>query len=309
MAESSPRAIRGLLVSTFHLFQVVGSWLGFWISYGTHLYVASDSDAQWVMPIAMQLFPAVLFAFSIYALSDTARSLLHRGKRDDAHRVLAGTLGLDREHSYIMAELDSITSEIDIHSPPTSTFGRAFKVPFNRRRLVIAIGLIIAQSMSGYYSVFSHARLFLMRTTQGGFKLQLYTSILNGILMITFSIIFTFFVIDRLGRRRSLLWTIPIQAICLFAVGILSAIEESMTSPTYESISYAEVVFAYLCNCIFQLGLGPVPMVYLAEIPGTQLRALTVGVAVAVQWLFLMGLSRALGHMLYYISFLGNGEF
>jgi len=308
MAETSPTAIRGVLVSTFYLFQVVGNWLGFWIWYGTYLHIDRNSDAQWIMPVAMQLLPAVPFALSIYTLSDTPHSLVHRGKRDEAHKVLAGNLGLDDDHSYVMTELQKITSEINVHSPPTTVFGRAFKVPANCRRLAIGIGLIIAQSMSGYYSVFSHARLFLLQVTGGGFDFTFYTGILNGLLSIIFSIMFTLFMIDRLGRRRLLLWTIPMQAICLFAVGTFSAVEQNISLSASRTVSYVEVVFAYLCTFIFQLGLGPVPMVYIAEIPGTQQRALTVSLAVAVQWLFLMGLSRALGPMMYYIGFPGNGE-
>jgi hypothetical protein len=172
---------------------------------------------------------------------------------------------------------------------------------------MIAIGLMIAQSMSGYPSVFYPVITFFMRTAYSPFEKQMYTTVLNGALEIVFGIIFIFFMVDRVGRRGSLLWTIPLQTICLFVVGTLSAVADSVDWRVAKYISYVELAFAYLCDCIFQLGLGPVPVVYTAEISSTQLRPLTVGLAVAVQWLFLMGLSRALPYMLFYIGRSGNG--
>ena len=304
--EHSPRAIKGLLVSTFYLFEVVGSWLAFWISYGTRQHVSSTSDAQWIIPLAIQTHPVFIFAFSLYGLPDTPRSLVHRGKTDVAHMVLERTSGLDHEHSYVTNELARIQSQIHVNSRRMPSRKLAFKVLTSRRRLLIAIGLMIAQGMSGYYSVFYAAIIFFMRNGYSGFEIQMYTNVLNGALEIVSSIIFTLFMIDRLGRRRSLLWTIPVQAICLLAVGTLSAVADIVDWPAAKYVSYAVFGFAYLCDCFFRLGLGPVPVIYIAEISSTQLKAFTVGIAVAVQWLLLAGLSRALPYMLFYIGRSGN---
>lgn len=301
--------VRGILTGIFCLFQLVGDWLGFWIGYGTQLHVSRTSDAQWIMPLAIQILPVILFALSMYFLPDTPRSLAYRGKRDDAQRVLGHIRGLDIAHPYAMCELQDMDSQLELDSERPSSLALAFKVSSHRRRLLVAIGLMIAQSLSGYSSIFSPIQKFFFQHYHSTYELVMYTAVLTGALQIVFSLCFTLFMIDRLGRRRSLLWMIPLQAFCLLLVGILSAAAQNVEWPTIESVSYAVLAFAYSCICIFQLGLGPVPIIYISEIPITQLRALTVGIAVAMQWLFIMGLNRALPYMLFYVGRHGDGKF
>ncbi|KAK5051511.1 hypothetical protein LTR84_003163 [Exophiala bonariae] len=306
-AETSPRTIRGILIGIFCLFQLVGDWLGFWIGYGTQLHVSRTSDAQWIMPLAIQILPVILFALSMYFLPDTPRSLAYRGNEDDARTVLGDIRGLEPGHSYTKSELQDIHLQLGVDTERTSSFALAFKNSSHRRRLIVGIGLMIAQSMSGFYSIFSPIQRFFFRNYRSTYETVMYTTVLTGALQIVFSLGFMLFMIDRLGRRRSLLWTIPLQTFCLFLVGILGAATRNVEWPAIEGVSYGALAFAYCCICIFQLGLGPVPIIYISEIPTTQLRALTVGIAVAVQWLFSMALSRALPYMLFYVGRDGNG--
>lgn len=252
--------------------------------------------------------PAIIFIVAIALFPDTARYLATRGNREKARDSLSHVRGLDREHIYIKSEMNGISSQIEAAPRGTSTINQLFKNPSNRRRLFLAAGLMVAQSMSVYYSIsYDQSRHFLA-TARSGYETTMYTSVLNGALEIVSCIMFTLFVIDSCGRRKSLLCTIAVQMICLFAVGTLSAVWHNIVYPAAEKVFDVELVFIYLCNCVFQFGLGPVPIIYAVEIPTTQMRAMTMGLAVALQWLFTMGLDRALPYMLLYVGQTGSGE-
>lgn len=64
-AEVAPPEVRGALVGLQQLAITTGIMISFWIDYGTN-YIggtgASQSDAAWLIPLALQLAPALILA-------------------------------------------------------------------------------------------------------------------------------------------------------------------------------------------------------------------------------------------------------
>lgn len=305
IAEHSPRAIRGILVSTYVVLNMFGSWLGIWIIYGNNLHTPMG-DEHWTVPLAVQTAPIILFMVAMFFCSDTPRSLVLRGRAHRAHPVLARTRNLDPSDGYVRDELSAIHARA---STPHRGILTIFRVQPYRNRLLIATGLSIFEVLSGESSLTNRISfIFFYFSRFSVTKRDMLAVVLPSGLVFLSATLFTLFVVDGFGgRRKSLLWTIPVQIACLCIIGTLAALAANGVG--IQIVHKVELAFLYLCTCVNMFGLGIVPTVYVAEIPDTEMRMATAGIAGAIKWLFYMGLYRALPYMIAYIGQNGFGKF
>ncbi|KAI7970815.1 hypothetical protein EIK77_007995 [Talaromyces pinophilus] len=91
-AECAPPEIRGLLVSLQQFSIEFGILISFWIDYGTN-YIGGtgegQSDAAWLVPLCLQLVPAVILFAGMIFMPFSPRWLVHHGREDEARRVIA----------------------------------------------------------------------------------------------------------------------------------------------------------------------------------------------------------------------------
>lgn len=91
-AECAPPEIRGLLVSLQQFSIEFGILISFWIDYGTN-YIGGtgegQSDAAWLVPLCLQLVPAVILFVGMIFMPFSPRWLVHHGREDEARRVIA----------------------------------------------------------------------------------------------------------------------------------------------------------------------------------------------------------------------------
>lgn len=91
-AECAPPEIRGLLVSLQQFSIEFGILISFWIDYGTN-YIGGtgegQSDAAWLVPLCLQLVPAVILFTGMIFMPFSPRWLVHHGREDEARRVIA----------------------------------------------------------------------------------------------------------------------------------------------------------------------------------------------------------------------------
>lgn len=73
-----------------------GIMISFWIDYGTN-YIGGtgdgQSDAAWLVPLCLQLFPAIVLFAGMIFMPFSPRWLVHHGREDEARRVLATLRG------------------------------------------------------------------------------------------------------------------------------------------------------------------------------------------------------------------------
>ena len=95
------------------------------------------------------------------------------------------------------------------------------------------------------------------------------------------AIFVTMFIIDRVGRRRLLLGTVPVLAVSLAVLAVAFALDaDSVAQPILSMCAIA------IYGCFFSAGLGPIPNILCSEIFPLPARALGLSVCVAVQWAF-----------------------
>src|ERR1700761_4726098 len=82
--------------------------------YGTN-YIGgtgdSQSEAAWLVPLALQLFPALILLVGMIWMPFTPRWLLHHGREEEARRTLATLRSLPIESELIELEFLEIKAQ------------------------------------------------------------------------------------------------------------------------------------------------------------------------------------------------------
>ena len=73
-----------------------GIMISFWIDYGTN-YIGGTGDTQseaaWLVPLCLQLAPALVLFFGMLFMPYSPRWLVHHGREEEARRVIAKLRG------------------------------------------------------------------------------------------------------------------------------------------------------------------------------------------------------------------------
>lgn len=113
-AEIAPPEVRGALVGLQQLSITLGIMVSFWIDYGTN-YIggtgAGQKDSAWLIPLALQLAPAVLLGVGMLFMPFSPRWLVHHNREDEARRVLAQLRGLSQDDELIELEYSEIRAQ------------------------------------------------------------------------------------------------------------------------------------------------------------------------------------------------------
>jgi hypothetical protein len=153
ISETAPPSIRGRLVGIFEIASQGGGMLGFWINYGTDQHISSNSVAQYVIPLALQLAPGLLLGLGMFFFCpESPRWLARQDNFEAAEKVLCNLRGLPSDHEYIMRELGDIRRQVEERSTLNRTKKEQFMKLFQRgtrNRMGIGLALMFLQSFTG----------------------------------------------------------------------------------------------------------------------------------------------------------------
>lgn len=75
IAEIAPPSVRGRLIGIFEIASQGGGMLGFWINYACDRTIDVNSQAQWIIPLAIQLIPGLLLLLGVAWCPESPRTL------------------------------------------------------------------------------------------------------------------------------------------------------------------------------------------------------------------------------------------
>jgi len=110
-AEIAPPEVRGALVGLQQLSITLGIMISFWIDYGTNFIGGTgrgQHNGAWLLPLSLQLVPAVLLGVGMIFMPFSPRWLVHHDREAEAHRVLAKLRNLPQDHELIELEFAEI---------------------------------------------------------------------------------------------------------------------------------------------------------------------------------------------------------
>lgn len=114
-AEVAPPEVRGALVGLQQLAITFGIMISFWIDYGTNFIGGTaypgQHDSAWLLPLCLQLVPALILGAGMMFMPFSPRWLVHHGREAEARRVLANLRSLPQDHELIELEYAEIRAQ------------------------------------------------------------------------------------------------------------------------------------------------------------------------------------------------------
>ena len=309
IAELAPRTVRGRLVTVNQLFITGGQVVAYLIG-----WAFAGTGAGWRWMVGLGAAPAIAQAVLMLGMPETPRWLLQRERKEKARMVLSKVYGQGQELA-VEGTLRSIEEEIKEERASRKavggddgkvagigdTFGELLSIGGNRRALNIACLLQGAQQLCGFNSLmYFSATIFAMI----GFANPVATSLVIASTNFLFTLL-VFKLIDRVGRRRILLMSIPFMvvglALCAVAFRFVDLPkDEAGTSTITKLLLFVRrqvinepkrsgpwpliVVFSMIVYvAAYALGLGCVPWQQ-SELFPLSVRSLGSGIATGTNW-------------------------
>ncbi|KAG6917522.1 hypothetical protein DXG01_002269 [Tephrocybe rancida] len=280
--EIAPPKNRGFLVGLTQQMLGIGFIVANWVGYGCQFI---KSDVSWRFPLGLQLVPAFLLLVGIQFLPYSPRWLLEVNRDEEAKEVVYKLHGKGHEEA---AELeyremhDTIKAEALVRTRKLSSLWSTRPMC---RRTFVSVGVQVFCQFTGinvinYFGPTMYASLGVT-----GSKGLLVQGIYGAVGPIA-NIIFIIFLLDRVGRKKPLMF----GATCFVATfSILAAIVATnppdAPSPNITA-QRAGIAMIFLTSVCFSLSFGPVSWVLASEVFPTSSRALGTMVATCANWAF-----------------------
>ncbi|RAL16545.1 putative MFS myo-inositol transporter [Aspergillus homomorphus CBS 101889] len=316
ISELAPSHARGRLVTILCLLITGGQVIAYVIG-----WLFSNTSAGWRYIVGIGMIPAIFQCIAVVALPETPRWLVQTGLDDAAADVLLRVYqGHDESKQMAESILHDIQQEV---SEEAETLNRSnklsgqyeywipnaiqrtrnlFLIGGNRRALTLAVMLQGLQQLCGFNSLmYFSSTIFAILSFSSPTLTALSVAMTNFIFTL-----FAFVYIDRIGRRRILLYSIPVMILsltfCAMAFGSLPLTKSSyeaggrdktgatIIKDTLHPVSVLLCLTVYTASYAF--GLGNVPWQQ-SELFPLNVRSLGSSLATATNWgsNFIVGLS------------------
>jgi sugar porter (SP) family MFS transporter len=265
IAEISPRAIRGRLVSLNQMAIVTGILLAYFVNW--LLSFAGPSSWRWMF--ASAAIPSVAFFVALLFVPESPRFLVETGREAEALAVLE-RVGGGKQARVELAEIrDTIAEE-------AATLRELFEKRL-RKPLGIAVFLAVFQQITGINTVIYYGALIFKEQVGGqSDSAAIGANVIIGTVNFLMTIV-ALWTIDRLGRRPLMMLASGGMAVTLLLLGLLFRWE-----PPPAAMILAVIVL-YVAS--FGVGLGPGVWVVISELFPTRIRGRAMSIATLCLWL------------------------
>lgn len=281
-AEMAPKHIRGQLGSMFQFFFTLGVMTSYWVDYGVSQHIA-PSTKQWQIPIGLQLIPGGVLGLGMLYCRESVRWLVKRGRNEQALDNLIWVRGGDSEE--VREEFAEIQAGIE--EEIRATEGLTWKellLPANRYRLFIAVSLQIGVQLTGNTSLAYYAPQIFQAVGAGNSSLLI--SGFFGLVKVCACFTFVVFLVERAGRRWSLLGGAFAMGSLMLIIAILTATHPPNPKGPVTSTGIAAIAMVYIEAACYNMSWGPVSWLYVSEIFPSRIREIGLATGTATQWLF-----------------------
>jgi SP family xylose:H+ symportor-like MFS transporter len=281
IAEISPASHRGRLVSLNQFAIVIGILLAQIVNWQiarpvvpgmTHEALLASWNVQysWRWMFTAVAVPAAVFLAAAFAMPESPRWLLSRGRDHAAKKVLRRVAG---NEAYADSEATAISHVLKEEQFKTASWIGLLQ-PGVRRVLLIGIALAVLQQWSGINILFSYAEEVYRAAGLGTNQIFL-DIVLMGAINLIFTLAAMAFV-DRLGRR-------PLMLMGCLGIGF----SHLLAGLAYMSGWHGTLILLLTLCAIgcYAMTLAPLTWVLISEIFPNRLRAHGVSVAVSALWI------------------------
>lgn len=274
IAEIAPRRIRGTMVGGYQL--AVAS--GIFVVYVVNALIANthtllwNQQAGWRWMFAAGAIPGIIFFILLFLIPESPRYLVKSGKINQAENVLTKVQG---EAGSINRQIGDIRDSLEEESK--GFWGELFRKGF-RMAFFVAIVAAIMQQLTGVSAVAYYAPV-IFKAAGAGTNASLIETVLIGLVKVIFVIVFMLLV-DKIGRKKLLLWGAAAMALCLFGLSLAFA-----TNPFSRIVDAVILALILLHTIAFELSWGGGAWVLISEIFPNRIRGRASSLASCILWL------------------------
>ncbi|KAI5781560.1 putative MFS sugar transporter [Geopyxis carbonaria] len=311
-AEIAPPEVRGSLVGLQQLAITFGIMVSFWIDYGTNFIGgtgATQKDAAWIVPLVLQLLPALVLGVGILFMPFSPRWLMHHDREAEARAVLASLRQLPPDHDLITLEFLEIKAQSLFekrteaekfpHLHRTNTwssvklealgFASLFRSWPMFKRVVVATVTMTFQQWTGINAVLYYAPSIFAQLGMSSNTTSLLATGVVGVVMFLATIPAVMY-IDRVGRKPVLVVGALGMAACHFIIAAIFAQNEHSWD-AHPAAGWAAVAMVWLFVVHFGYSWGPCAWILIAEVWPLSVRAKGIALGASANWLnnFIVG--------------------
>ncbi|SCU83264.1 LANO_0B08746g1_1 [Lachancea nothofagi CBS 11611] len=276
-AECSPAHSRGAVLMLWQTFIALGVCLG---SVFNRAFVGISGSLSWRLMIGSSAVAPFITGILIFFPPESPRWLIVNGRARESLDALIKLRPNDLTGArdfYILHQ--SLKFEAELKNPLSSwqQFKSLFGNARNRFAIIVSFIGILGQQYGGVNILVSYTTTIL---TKAG--VDPVTAIAGSIGIGGGCFLATFLstqLIDRYGRRKMLLFTLPVEAICLFWLGGVLNVQNT------QSRLGAGLASMYVFVLFYGTGIGPVSFTLVAETSSISVRMAHSATCMFVNWI------------------------
>ncbi|EAW08376.1 sugar porter family MFS transporter [Aspergillus clavatus NRRL 1] len=282
------------------------------INYGTNHIGGTGSaqkDTAWLLPLALQLVPAVVLGIGMIFMPFSPRWLVHHDREEEAKRVLMSLRGLSADDPLLQLEFLEIKAQSLFekrtekekfpHLERTNTwsyikleaagFASLFTTWPMFRRVMVATVTMTFQQWTGVNAVLYYAPSIFEQLGMSSNTTSLLATGVVGIAMFIATIPAVIWV-DNLGRKPVLVVGAIGMAACHFIIAGIFAQNENQWD-SHRAAGWAAVAMVWLFVVHFGYSWGPCAWIIIAEIWPLSVRAKGTALGASANWMnnFIVG--------------------
>ncbi|CAN6596027.1 alpha-glucosides permease Mph3p [Trichomonascus vanleenenianus] len=266
-SEVCPTALRGYLANYVNACWLIGQLIAAGVLQGC---LRIENEWAYRIPFALQwLWPPIILG-AVFLAPDSPWWLVRQGRFEDAAKSLRKLNNCSETENEEYLAMIIKTNEYEKKLQEGTTYFDCFK-GIDLRRTVISCVAFAGQVLSG--STFLYTPTFLFEqagmATENSYKLSV-----GGYACGLVGTICSWFLLNRMGRRRIYLIGITTIILALFMIGILQV--KATSNP---NVAWGQAAFAIIWLFIYSLTIGPLTYTIISETSSTRLRSKTVCLA------------------------------
>ncbi|EES18702.1 hypothetical protein BDA96_09G249400 [Sorghum bicolor] len=276
IAEISPQNMRGALGSVNQL----SVTLGIMFAYLLGLFV------PWRLLAVIGTLPCIVLIPGLFFIPESPRWLAKMNMMDDCETSLQVLRGFDAD---ITAEVNDIKRAVTSANRRTTIHFQELNQKKYRTPLIIGIGLLVLQQLSGINGILFYASSIFKAA---GLKDSDLDTFALGAIQVLATVVTTMF-LDRAGRRILLIISSAGMTISLLVVAIVFYIKDNLShdSDLYNILSMVSLVGVVAYVIAFSFGMGAIPWIIMSEILPVSIKSLAGSFATLANWLTSFGIT------------------
>ena len=280
LAEVAPAESRGAVTSLNQLCITSGILVSYLIG-----YVFSGSPNGWRWMLGLGAVPGAILAVGMLALPESPRWLAGHRRAPEAKAALIRLRGPGAD---VEGELGALRKDISRGDGALAPWS-ALLAPELRPALIVGVGLAMFQQITGINTVIYFAPQIFQAAGLSSASVAILATAGVGAVNVALTLV-SIRLIDRVGRRPLLLWSLAGMAASLLVLAGAFAFGAS------GALGWLTVLTLAAYVAFFAVGLGPVFWLLIAEIFPLGVRGRAMSLATISNWGF---------NLLVTISFLG----